>query len=137
MKFAKNEEQREAILTKIEEEAWEIGAANVDRVGTPPTSDPEARKFFARATGREVQFLDHVDDWLRSLQVTPKTSDMYRSDANRFAEKFKALNDVTKAEVSRWINDLILDQGVTVKTVAENVVADIVGHEKATMTYGL
>ena len=45
LRNARTEDQRRAILIQIEDLAWEIGAINVENVGDPPSSDPEARHF--------------------------------------------------------------------------------------------
>ena len=51
LRNAKTEEQRQSILMQIEYAAWDIGAINVENIGDQPSSDPEARRFYASATG--------------------------------------------------------------------------------------
>ncbi len=43
LRNAKDEEQRQAILTQIDYEAWDIGATNVEQIGMQPSSAPESR----------------------------------------------------------------------------------------------
>ncbi len=64
LRNAKTEEQRQSILMGIEYAAWDIGAINVENIGDPPTSNPEARRFYASATGQLVTFTEHLDEWL-------------------------------------------------------------------------
>ncbi len=61
---AKTEEQRQRILEEIDDAAHWIGAVNVENVGEAPSSDPEAQRFYASATGALVPFSEHLDEWL-------------------------------------------------------------------------
>ncbi len=114
---AKSEEQRQTILDEIEEAAHWIGAVNVDQIGQAPSSDPEAQRFYATATGALIPFSEHLDEWLTTSRVTTKTQDMQRSDVQRFAAKFAMVQDVIRPEVRRWITRLMNDDGLTPKTV--------------------
>ncbi len=66
LRNAKTAEHRESILMQIEYAAWDIGAINVENIGDPPSSDPEARRFYARAAGLVVPFTEHLDEALNS-----------------------------------------------------------------------
>ena len=107
LRNAKTEEQRQSILDQIDIAAWEIGAINVENVGDPPSSDPEAGRFYALATGTLTPFSEHLDEWLSTTRTTAKTKDIQRSDVHRFAAKFATVQDVQRAEVRRWITDLM------------------------------
>ncbi len=117
LRNAKTEEQRQTILEQIDYAAWDIGALNVDQIGERPSSDPEARRFYASATGQLVSFTEHLDEWLATSRATAKTQDMQRFDVKRFAAKFAIVQDVTRPEVRRWITGLMNDDGLTPKTV--------------------
>ncbi len=117
LRNAKTDEQRQSILEQIDMAAWDIGAINVDQIGQAPSSDPEAQRFYASATGALVPFSEHLDEWLTTSRVTAKTQDMQRSDVQRFAAKFAMVQDVTRPEVRRWITGLMNDNGLTPKTV--------------------
>ena len=116
LRNAKTEEQRQTILMEIDYAAWDIGAVNVDNVGDPPSSDPEARRFAAIATGALVQLTEHLDEWMATSRATAKTQDMQSSDVRRFAAKFPTVQDVTRPEVRRWVSGLMNDDGLTPKT---------------------
>ncbi|MCH8112158.1 MAG: hypothetical protein IH905_09440, partial [Proteobacteria bacterium] len=96
LRNAKTEEERQAVLHEIEMTAWDIGSVNVENVGDPPSSDPEAQRFAAIATGALVQFIEHLDEWMATSRATAKTQDMQRSDVRRFAAKFPTVQDVTR-----------------------------------------
>ena len=117
LRNAKTEEQRQSILEQIDMAAWDIGAINVDQIGQPPSSDPEAGRFYASAIGALVPISEHLDEWLTTSRVTAKTQDMQRSDVQRFAARFAMVQDVTRSEVRRWITGLMNDDGLTPKTV--------------------
>ena len=114
---AKTEEQRRAILERIDYAAWDIGAINVENIGDPPSSDPEARRFYASAAGQLVNFTEHLDEWLATSRATAKTKYMHRSDVKRFAREFQMVQDVSRPEVRRWITKLMNGDGLTPKTV--------------------
>ena len=93
LRNAKDEEHRQSILEQIEYAAWDIGAINVENIGDPPSSDPEARQFYASATGQLVNFTEHLTEWLSTSRATAKTQDMQRSDVKRFARAFQMAQD--------------------------------------------
>ena len=50
LRHAKDDQQRANILEQIEMVAWDIGAINVENIGEQPSSDPEARQFYAEVS---------------------------------------------------------------------------------------
>jgi integrase len=136
LRSAPTQDQRDRILEQIEEAAWEIGAVNVDHVGQAPSGDPEARRFYAEATGTIVGFTEYLDEWLSSSQATDKTKDMQRSDVKRFAIEFKTTRDVTRPEVRRWVTRLINDEGLSAKT-AQRVLSALRGYWRYLQTVGI
>ncbi|MCZ6483927.1 MAG: hypothetical protein O6757_11920, partial [Alphaproteobacteria bacterium] len=60
---AKTEEQRRSILMQIDMMAWDIGAINVENIGDKPSSDPEARRFYAEAIGALLPTTEYLDEW--------------------------------------------------------------------------
>ena len=106
LRNAKTEEQRQSILEQIDMVAWEIGAINVENIGDPPSSDPEAQRFYAEATGARLPTTEHLDEWIGSLQVKDKTTKMRRATIGRLAQKFPMLNDISRKEVRRWVTEL-------------------------------
>ena len=117
LRNAKTEDERKTIMDRIEYAAWDIGATNVDKIGDPPSSDPEAQRFYARATGVLVPFMEHLDEWISTSRATAKTRDMQRSDVKRFAKDFQMVQDVERPDVRRWITALMNDDGLKPKTV--------------------
>ncbi len=119
LRNAKDEEHRQSILMQIDYVAWDIGAINVENVGDQPSSDPEAQRFYASATGQLVSFTEHLDEWLSTSRTTAKTQDIQRSDVNRFAATFAMVQDVQRPDVRRWITKLMNDgnRPLTPKTV--------------------
>ena len=86
LRNARDEEHRQSILMQIDYVAWDIGAINVENVGDQPSSDPEAQRFYASATGQLVSFTEHLDEWLSTSRTTAKTQDIQRSDVNRSSQ---------------------------------------------------
>lgn len=114
---ARDTEDKAMIREQIEFAAWDMGSVNVDTVGEAPTQNPEAKKFHALATGQMVPFTEHMDEWLETLRTMEKTRDMHKSAVVRFSERFKTVQDVTRAEVRQWVTKLINVDGLTVATV--------------------
>ena len=117
LRNAKTEEERQSILEQISSAADDIAYENID-FGEKLSSVPEAQRFYSMARGNLVPFTEHLDEWLKSSQAIPKTKDMHRSDINRFAVKFKMVQDVDRADVRRWITDIMNgDANLSPKTV--------------------
>ena len=117
LRNAKDENHRQSILEQIDYAAWDIGVINVENIGDQPSSDPEARQFYASATGQLVNFTEHLDEWLSTSQATAKTQDMHRSVVERFARKFQMVQDVARPEVRRWVTKLMIEEELAPKTV--------------------
>ena len=118
-------EERERVLVQIEAKAWDIGAANVDQIGQAPSSSPQAREFYAEATGARVRTAEHRDEYLGSLQVKAKTIAMRRAALGRLAERFPMVADVTRPAVRRWVTELSAE--AKAKTV-QRIVSDCRGY---------
>lgn len=102
-------EARALVMEQIDMAAWDIGAVNVENIGDPPSSDPEARRFYSEATGALIPTGEHLDEWIGSLQVKDKTANMRRATINRLADKFPMLQDITRKEVRRWATELLAE----------------------------
>ncbi len=109
LRHAKDDQQRANILEQIEMVAWDIGAINVENIGDPPSSDPEARRFYGEAIGALVSTSEHLEEWLSSSQIKDKTAKMRRSTIGRLFEKFPLLKDVSRKEVRRWVTELMAE----------------------------
>jgi integrase len=106
LRRAGTEEQRSLILEHITGAAELIGALNVEHVGQAPSSDPEAQRFYAEATGQRVPTIEHLDEWISSLQVKDKTADMRRAAIKRLGARLRMVHEVTRPEVRRWVTEL-------------------------------
>jgi integrase len=116
LRYAKDEKDHQSILDQIMYAADDIGAINVD-IGDQPSSDPEAQRFHASATGLLVDFTEHLNEWLSTSHATAKTQDMHRSVVNRLAHEIRLVQDITRPEVRRWVTKLMNDDGLAPKTV--------------------
>lgn len=105
LRRAQSSEERAALLEQVEAIADAIGAATVEHIGQRPSSSPEAQRFHADATG--VQTTEHLDEWIKSLQVKPKTAAMRRATIERLAAKFATVHEVTRPEARRWLTELL------------------------------
>lgn len=101
LRRARTEDERRTVLDQIDMVAWNIGAENVENVGDDATRDPAAADFHAKATGAVVATDEHLDEWIKSLQVKAKTAHMRRSAVNLLAAKFPTLREITRPEVRR------------------------------------
>ncbi|MDA1326865.1 MAG: tyrosine-type recombinase/integrase [Proteobacteria bacterium] len=109
LRHAKDDEDRTAIMERIDMMADDIGAINVENVGDRPSSDPEAQRFYAEATGAAVPTDEHLNEWFSSLQVQAKTAGMRRATIARLSEKFPMLRDISRREVRRWVTELMTE----------------------------
>ena len=109
LRSAKDDDQRAAIMEQIDMVAWDIGATNVENIGDPPSSDPEASRFYFEAAGAHLPTTEHLDEWIASLQVKAKTAGMRRATVMRLGEKFPMLEDISRREIRRWVTELITE----------------------------
>lgn len=107
LRRARDDRQRAAIRDQIDMVAWDIGASNVENIGDVPSSDPEAVRFYAEATGARLPTTEHLDEWIGSLQVKDKTAEMRRATLMLLAKKLPMLQDVSRREVRRWVTELM------------------------------
>ena len=98
--WAKNREERVIVEHELMYHVQNQGYDN---------TDPEAQRFYARAFGSIIDTTEHLEEWLGSLQVKPKTTNMRRSTLQRLAAKFQTLQDINRGEVRRWVTELMAD----------------------------
>lgn len=118
LREAPNEEQKELVLSFIDDEADEIVQKAALRKGVVDQRDPayselpeleQANRFYAIATGIEIKFEEHLEEWLATKHDEPKSKDMKRSTAKKFAAEFPYVHDVKRKLVQSWINRLAQD----------------------------
>lgn len=56
------------------------------------------------AHGKTHLLPEHVEEFLASRDVAPKTTDMQRRDLGLFADKFQYAHDATRPKVMDWVN---------------------------------
>ena len=56
------------------------------------------------AHGKTHLLREHIEEFLSSRDVAPKTTDMQRRDLNLFADKFQYSHDATRLKVIDWVN---------------------------------
>ena len=56
------------------------------------------------AHGHTHLLREHIEEFLASRDVAPKTTDMQRRDLNLFADKFQYAHDATRLKVIDWVN---------------------------------
>ena len=56
------------------------------------------------AHGKTHLLREHVEEFLASRDVAPKTTDMQRRDLGLFADKFQYAHDATRLKVIDWVN---------------------------------
>ncbi|MFA7350833.1 MAG: tyrosine-type recombinase/integrase [Methylotenera sp.] len=75
----------------------------------------QGKEFYQVATGIKTPHSLHFDNWKKQLTVTPRTIEQYSKDTKLFIEQFPIIEDVSKKEVSLWLDGLSA-KGVTKDT---------------------
>jgi integrase len=105
LRRATTDKGRTLVLEQIEATAASIGADHVD-LGHLPSTAPEARTFYAEATGARVPTVEHLGEWIGSLQVKDKTAAMRKAAVERLGGTLRMVHEVTRPEVRRWVTGL-------------------------------
>lgn len=88
---------------------------HMDRLNLKGASERE--RFESIVIGKTRRTDEHLDEWLRSLDLTQKSVDQKASDVRRMAKKFPYTNDITKKAVKAWVTDLQKGEGYASATV--------------------
>lgn len=83
----------------------------------------EADRFFASATGKLVPWTEHLDEYMARLEreIEKKTADQRRSIIERFGANFAHVQDVTRKEVQRWLDEQVSKEGKSPATVTSHL----------------
>ena len=74
--------------------------------------------------GSSLLLRDHIEDYLNSRDVAPKTTDMQRRDLKLFAKTFNFAHDATRPKILDWVNvELTTAQGLSVATASRMISA--------------
>jgi len=123
LRRAKDDKERARIIEQIDAAAVALGVETVDSPGDDPMSSPEARQFYGEAMGWNVRTCEHLDEWQDQLRLDLKTKAIYKTDVQRFSERFKMLSDVTRPEVRRWVTVLLNEGEQSVASVRRIIAA--------------
>ena len=67
--------------------------------------------------GKTLLLREHVDEFLSTRDVAPKTADMQRRDLMLFVNQFQYAHDATKPKVREWVNVVLgTEQGLSLAT---------------------
>lgn len=129
------EDEQDGVRERIREEARDKVLAAAIARGIYDYNHPEfetlaahkeAKRFEGIATGVLVQTSEHMDEYLATLRLAPKTMDIKRANITRFADRFPLTSDVRRREVQRWVNEQQA-AGKTSKTLQRDL-SDIRGY---------
>jgi hypothetical protein len=74
--------------------------------------------------GTSILLREHIEDYLASRDVTPKTTDMQRRDLKLFAQTFEFAKNATRPKILDWVNaELTFAQRLSVATVSRMISA--------------
>lgn len=103
-----NADEREVLEGVLEEH---LGALKIPR-------EQLRDDFINIVMGTAVRLDMHIDAWINALpDQQQKTLDMKRSDARRFAERFRQSDAVTVRAVREWTTRLHREDGLSVNTI--------------------
>ncbi len=103
-------EIRELIFEEAEIRAQvESRAAGVEYGTYDADALARAERWRDQATGKSVRLADHLDSYIASCDVKPKTADMRRAVLLRFADHFPLSGDITPRALREWIEGLTAD----------------------------
>lgn len=115
LREADTEEERRVVIDQIADTATERYHEGLARRGFKDEREvpehveipelQESQRFFGVATGKLTPFLDHVAEWLDSLDNDTKTKDQKRFTVAQFSEAFPYVQEVTRRKVQRWFED--------------------------------
>ena len=109
---AKGIPDHEIVMAQEEVAMSEALGPNNDYVGDHTLYDT-----VSVAHGSAISLREHVDDFLASRDVAPKTADMQRRDLMLFVKQFHYAHDATKAKVRQWVNVALgTEQGLSLAT---------------------
>lgn len=66
----------------------------------------KAKEFYDIATGVKTPTAHYFDQWEGQIRLAKKTKDQMVKDVALFVARFPLLEDVTRANAKKWINDL-------------------------------
>ena len=74
-------------------------------------------EVWKRATGETVGTVEHLEEWLATVNNEIKSIDLKRADVRRLARKFPTINEIRRKEIRRWHDDLVQNEGLKAASV--------------------
>jgi integrase len=108
---AKDDRQRDIIRSLISDEAHDMYV----KAGGSELPQAKAIEYSQISTGVKSLSEDYFEQWKAQLTVTHRTIDQYSKDLRQFIVQFPSIEDVTKKDVSLWMDGLSA-KGVTKNT---------------------
>jgi integrase len=88
------------------------------------TNDEALANAVSIVHGTSLLLREHIEDYLASRDVTPKTTDMQRRDLKLFAQTFEFAKNATRPKILDWVNvELTTSQSLSVATVSRMISA--------------
>jgi integrase len=88
------------------------------------TDDETLANAVSIVHGTSLLLREHIEDYLASRDVTPKTTDMQRRDLKLFAQTFEFAKNATRPKILDWVNvELTTSQSLSVATVSRMISA--------------
>jgi integrase len=88
-----------------------------DELGEFVTDNEDLIQAISVVHGVKFLLIEHLDSYLSSLTVTPKSKDTYKSDITRFINRFKYADGVNEQDLNTWINVTLGEgEGLSVST---------------------
>lgn len=91
--------------------------------------DPDrGAQLYQVTSGKQVFLGEHIDTYLASQELEPKTVDMKRNDINRFVEKFRFDDEVTNKAVADWVETELMGKHGLSGATCRRIISTIRGY---------
>jgi integrase len=115
-------------------EALELALINhLDRGDDNVTASD--KEFYAVAMGHKTLSEPYYKNWKAQLTVSPRTIEQYSKDVTLFIDKFSVLEQVTKGEISLWL-DCLASNGAS-KDTQKRIIKGCRNYWKYVSRYGI
>lgn len=107
LRVAGQGEDEELVKSLLDDKLWDIDYR-----------DGDGAKLVAKLAHGETYPLDRdIDSWIAAQDVAAKTKDMKRSDAKRFATRFRFSDQVTRQSLLHWVQALQTGEQLKAATI--------------------
>lgn len=114
---------REALLEAITDAARDLADREHGDPLTEPSADEEATatRWHSVASGQLVETDAHLEEWLATLDDTPKTLDQKRAHILKLTEQLPYLTDITRKALQKITSDRVTVDGIAPATVRRDL----------------